>query len=396
MSCNCYIIRLMVILKSNNNNVIDEVVAVLKRGGLVVFPTETVYGIGADATNTAAIKRLNKYKMRPLGKPYSVAVADQRMAEEYVELNETAKNLYMKFLPGPMTVVSKLKSQNSNHIQKSKLQIAPGVASEMGTLGVRIPDYQLVLEIVKKLGSPITATSANASYKKRPYKIADILDNISVKQKNLIDLVIDAGELPHREPSTVIDTTMDDPTTLRQGEIVLSAKREVLSRSEENTQNTAKELWHKYEKHAGQRAIVFALEGEMGAGKTQFTKGLARALGVTDEVVSPTFNLQLNYQLPITSSENARFASNFQSNFNNQITKSKIFSHMDAWRMQTPDELDQLGLAGIIHDKSIIAIEWADRVADTIRKYNDEAIIIWVKIRYGKKKNEREISWGVL
>jgi len=121
MSCNCYIIRLMVILKSNNNNVIDEVVAVLKRGGLVVFPTETVYGIGADATNTAAIKRLNKYKMRPLGKPYSVAVADQRMAEEYVELNETAKNLYMKFLPGPMTVVSKLKSQNSNHIQKSKL-----------------------------------------------------------------------------------------------------------------------------------------------------------------------------------------------------------------------------------------------------------------------------------
>src|SRR3972149_9381448 len=82
-------------------------VEVLNRGGLVVYPTETLYGIGADATNPEAIKKLTEYKNRPFGKPYSIAVTDREMAEEYVELNETAKNLYREFLPGPLTVISK-------------------------------------------------------------------------------------------------------------------------------------------------------------------------------------------------------------------------------------------------------------------------------------------------
>ena len=228
----------------------------------------------------------------------------------------------------------------------------------------------------KALGKPITATSANASYQKRPYKISDIWDNISNKQKGLLSLAIDAGELPHNEPSTVIDTTLDDPVVLRQGELVLSTKFEVLSRSEENTRNIGKELWQKYEKHAGQRAIVFALEGPMGAGKTHFIKGLGRAMGIKEEIISPTFNLELVYQLP--------------------SLPVAQFNHMDAWRMQDGQELENLGFRGLINDKSVMAIEWADRVADTIRKYNEEAVVVWVKIEYGEKENERRISWGVL
>jgi L-threonylcarbamoyladenylate synthase len=131
------------------SEIIKTAVEVLSRGGLVIFPTETLYGIGADATNQAAIDKLLQYKSRREGKPLSIAVNSLEMAEQYVEVNKTALNLYQNFLPGPLTVVS-----------KSLGRVAKGVESEIGTLGVRIPDYQLVLDIVTAFGKPITATSA--------------------------------------------------------------------------------------------------------------------------------------------------------------------------------------------------------------------------------------------
>lgn len=334
----------------------------LKRGGPVIFPCETVYGIACDSLNAKAVEKLNQYKERPFGKPYAIMCSDQMMAEKFVELNPTAKNLYKTFLPGPVTIVS-----------VGLHKVAPGIESETGTLGVRIPDYPFMLDLIKKFGRPVVATSANASYQKRPYRISDILDNVSDKQKKLIDLIIDAGELPHNEPSTVIDTTLDEPTVLRQGQIKLKDKNEVLSRSEENTQNVGKELWQKYESYQGKRAIIFALQGEMGAGKTIFTKGLAKAMGIAELVTSPTFALENEYS----------------------TGKEKLY-HFDAWRLEKSDELKALGFPDLIKNKSIVAIEWPERVADEIRKFDDEAIVIWVKIEFGKKENERLISWGNL
>ena len=342
---------------------VEKIIGTLKQGGLVIYPTETVYGVGVDVTNARAVEKLLKYKDRPLGKPFSVAVADQAMAREYVDVNSTAETLYKTFTPGPITIVS-----------TGKHKVAPGIESENGTLGIRIPDYPPLLELVLKFGKPITATSANASYKKRPYKIADILDNLSDKQKSLIDLIIDVGELPKREPSTVIDTTLDDITLLRMGDVAIGTWPVVHSRGEENTMNVAKELWQKYEHLSGHRAIVFALQGEMGAGKTIFTKGLAKAMGIEETIASPTYSLNDQYTNP----------------------KSQIvLEHIDTWRMQKPEELEQLGLNGMITDKSVIAIEWADRVADVIRKYNEEAVVIWIIIEYGKKEHDRSIAWSV-
>ncbi|KKP38436.1 hypothetical protein A2130_04400 [Candidatus Woesebacteria bacterium GWC2_33_12] len=343
-----------------------EIIKVLEAGGLVVFPCETVYGVAVDSSNCMVVEKLNKYKQRPLGKPYAIMCSGQKMAEEYVSLNKTAFNLYKRFLPGPVTVVS-----------KGKGKVPKGIESETGTLGVRIPDYPDLLKLIKEFGRPIVATSANASYQRRPYKISDILENISEKQKKLIDLMIDAGELPHNEPSTVIDTTLDDETViLRQGEIKLKGKNEVLSRSDENTQNTAKELWQKYQDFAGKRAIIFCLEGEMGVGKTVFVKGLARAMGIRQQITSPTYDL----------------LSCFQSTVDGQQ-----LAHIDTWRMIDPNsELDDLNIKKLITDRSIIAIEWADKAIEEIRKYLSDAIIIWVKIRYGKNLSDRLISWGNL
>jgi len=347
----------MQIIKENNKAV-NIAVKALQTGELVFMATETVYIAGVDATNERAVKKLVAFKNRPFGKPFSVGVTDTTMAEKYVILNKTARDLYKRFLPGPVTVVS-----TGTH------KVAIGVEAENGTLGIRIPDYDFFQKICKTFGKPITATSANASYQRRPYKLSDILDNISEKQKELIDLMIDAGELPHNEPSTVIDTTLDDePVILRQGEIKLKDKNEVLSRSEENTQNIAKELWQKYENHSGKRAIIYALEGQMGAGKTQFVKGLAKAMGIGEKITSPSYDLLNSYGSLV---------------------------HIDTWRMIQPDqELKGLNLKNLITDKSVLAIEWADRATSEIKKYSDDAIIIWVKIEYGKSVNDRLISWG--
>ena len=349
----------MKIIKENSN-ALNIAVDYLTRGKLVFMATETVYIAAVDATNSKAVLKLIAFKNRPFGKPFSVGVTDIKMAKKYVTLNETATKLYQRFLPGPVTVVS-----------KGKNTVSAGVEAENGTLGIRIPNYPFFLKVVKKFKKPITTTSANASYKRRPYKISDILDNISEKQKNLIDLIIDAGELPHNEPSTVIDTTLDDePIILRQGEIKLKGKNEVLSRNEEGTENIAKELWQKYEDFKGIRAIVFCLEGEMGVGKTVFVKGLAMAMGITEKVTSPSYDLLNNY-----------------GNLN----------HIDTWRMLNPNkEIQEIGSHELIKDKSVVAIEWADRAVDEIRKYADDAIIIWVKIKYGKGINDRLVSWGNL
>jgi len=343
-----------------NNKAINIVVDYLSQGKLVFMATETVYIAAVDATNSEAVLKLIAFKNRPFGKPFSVGVTDIKMAKKYATLNETATKLYQRFLPGPVTVVS-----------KGKNTVSAGVEAENGTLGIRIPNYPFFLKVVNKFKKPITTTSANASYKRRPYKISDILDNISEKQKNLIDLIIDAGELPHNEPSTVIDTTLDDePIILRQGEIKLKGKNEVLSRNEEGTENIAKELWQKYEDFKGIRAIVFCLEGEMGVGKTVFVKGLARAMGITEKVTSPSYDLLNNY-----------------GNLN----------HIDTWRMLNPNkEIQEIGSYELIKDKSVVVIEWADRAVDEIRKYADDAIIIWVKIKYGKGINDRLVSWGNL
>ncbi len=343
--------------------VVDDVVDVLKKGGLIIYPTETLYGAGVDATNPDSVRKLNSFKKRPAGKPYSVAVSDIKMAGEYVEINRTARNIYKSFLPGPVTVIS-----------KGKGAVAKGVESETGTLGIRIPDHKLITSIIKKFGRPITATSANASYKKRPYKISDILENITIRQINLIDLVIDAGELALNDPSTVIDTTGDDLTTLRQGKIFFSKGNQIMSRSDNDTKNFAKELWQKYQKFQNTRAIIFALTGEMGAGKTIFTKGLAKAMDINEIITSPTFNLQNAYRSSVTGNR---------------------LLHIDTWRISEPSEINDLDFVKSISDRSVVAIEWADKIVDEIKRHKEDAVIIWVKIEFCKKENERKIGWKV-
>lgn len=346
------------------DQVIKTACEVLASGGLVIYPTETTYGIGADATNQAAVDKLLQYKTRREGKPLSIAVSNIKMAEQYVELNNQARQLYANFLPGPVTVVS-----------QSKDKVAQGVASERGTLGIRIPDYPLITDIAAAYGKPITASSANASYKKRPYKISDIFAVISDKQKGLIDLVLDAGELPHNEPSTVVDTTLEQPTVLRQGDIKLSKTETLISMSEDQTKELGRKLVNQYRHYLNEKALIFALVGELGVGKTQLTKGIGEALGVSQLITSPTFTISREY--PFIYGE-----------MKNQLI------HIDTWRLFENQEFLDLGFAQMIDNLAVISIEWADKVSDILNQYSDEAKIIWIKIDHGREMNKRIIRYS--
>lgn len=333
------------VTQTNHTAVVEEAVAVLRAGGIVLFPTETTYGAGVDATNPEAVAKLLQYKARREGKPLSIAVTDRVMAEQYVKLNDQARTLYHQFLPGPVTVVSEVHEVSS---------LAPGVASEFGTVGVRIPDYPLVLEIVRALGRPITATSANASDQKRPYAVTDVWHTISKKQQALIDLALDAGTLPPNPPSTVIDTTLSTPLVMRTGTVQLpntsthtTTETELTTSSQEETKEIAGKLLLKHWNDVRRGSLVFALEGALGMGKTVFAKGVAEFLQITEPITSPTYSYieEYPYQRHQTSG---------------------MFYHLDLWKIQTPAELERLELAELLKPCSVLVIEWFSQGAETL------------------------------
>jgi len=318
--------------------VIEQAVAVLRAGGLIIFPTETTYGAGVDATNPKAVAKLLAYKSRREGKPLSIAVTDLAMAQRYVEVNAAAVQVYERFLPGPVTVVS-----------RGLGVVAPGVESEFGTLGVRIPDYDLVTQIVAALGHPITATSANGSDGKRPYQIVDIFDGLSPTQKNLLDLVLDAGELPHNPPSTVIDTTTSTPVTFRQGQIQVTAagtatSYELDSTSEAETQAIAGKLLLKHWNTIKKTGLVVSLDGSLGVGKTIFAKGAANFLLIDEPITSPTYTYIEEYKF-------------------NRHGAQGMFYHLDLWKVSGPVELERLEIEKLLQPGSVVLIEWYSQVA---------------------------------
>lgn len=358
--------KILDLQKTPKDQVISHTIEVLNAGGLVLFPTETTYGAGVDATNQAAVNKLLAYKSRREGKPLSIMVANEHMAAKYVAINEQARKIYTQFLPGPVTVVS-----------KSLGTVASGVASEFGTLGVRIPDYQLMLDIVQQYQKPITATSANASGKKTPYSISDIMSGLSNKQKSLIDLILDAGELPHNQPSTVIDTTLSTPVTLRNGsKTELNHTTEsiaLISHSQRETQEIAQRLALKYWKHIQNQGIIFALDGSLGVGKTIFAKGIAEFLTINETISSPTYTYIEEY------------------NYTRHQT-SGMFYHLDMWKVENEEMFKRLEINKLVKPNAILVIEWYDQIQEYANSIFSDKPIISIFIEQENEDRKLTIS----
>jgi L-threonylcarbamoyladenylate synthase len=174
---------------------IEKATAVLMHGGIVVYPTETVYGLGADAFSEDAILKVYEAKRRPPGQPISIAVSDFEMLAAVAHVDGSMQKFIEAFLPGPVTVVL-----------RAKHALPEMLTGGTGLIGVRIPSHDLALRLIERFGSPITATSANLHGAKDPATP----DECTVPR----DFLIDGGRLPGT-PSTVVDLV--NRTILRRG-----------------------------------------------------------------------------------------------------------------------------------------------------------------------------------
>ena len=195
---------------------IAEAAGLLGAGELVAFATETVYGLGADATNVAAIRRIYKVKRRPAGNPLIVHVRDRRQAEEYATgFGDVARILARRFWPGPLTMVV-----------GRGAKIPAEVSAGMATMAVRCPSHWAAQRLLAAFGKPIAAPSANLSGRVSPTTAADVLAELGGR----IPLILDGGACAVGVESTVIDLTVDPPVVLRPGIVTVEMIRAALRR----------------------------------------------------------------------------------------------------------------------------------------------------------------------
>jgi len=187
---------------------------VIQAGGIIVYPTETLYGIGCSAMHPRALQRVQHLKKRPEPKPILVLVRSKEEVRPLVrEVPEIAESLINAFWPGPLTIVFPASDA-----------VPPELTQGKGSIGIRIPSCAVCLRLLELAGVPITSTSANLS--------GDApLDTIASMRSVLtpgIDLYLDAGTLPPSKPSTVVDVSGPSPRILREGAISADALRAAL------------------------------------------------------------------------------------------------------------------------------------------------------------------------
>lgn len=186
---------------------LNKVVHILKQGGIVIFPTETVYGIGANAFNEQSVKKIYEVKERPSEKPLSIIVSGIDEIEKYSIIeNEIERKIINSFMPGPITIILKKKPGMFDYISSGK-----------DTIGIRIPDNKIILSILRNLKMPIVAPSANISGMKSGIDLPEILKDFN----NKVDACINGGKAKIGAASTIIQVIDGKPEILRQGKITL-------------------------------------------------------------------------------------------------------------------------------------------------------------------------------
>lgn len=203
-----------VLLSATDLQAIPAALQVLKSGGLVAFPTDTVYGLAADPFNPAAIQRLYAAKERDMSKAIAVLVGAVEQLEQVTPgLTQAAERLAAHFWPGALTLVI---------TRRPKL---PSELSALPTIGVRMPDHAFALRLLRASG-PLATTSANRSGEENPLTADDVLQQLSGR----VELVLDGGRCPGGVPSTVVDCTVPDGRILRDGAISTEEIQAVLGK----------------------------------------------------------------------------------------------------------------------------------------------------------------------
>jgi len=176
---------------------------VISSGGVIVYPTDTFYGLGADPRNGTAIKKLFVIKGRRADQPILLLIPDQAVVNEWAaEITPRAEKLMKKFWPGPLTLVF-----------KAKKEVLPELTAGTGAIGLRLPGSALTRQLLAYLGSALTGTSANISGGRGIETAEEAMRAFG----NMVDLVLDGGRTPGGKPSTVVDVSSDLPRVIREG-----------------------------------------------------------------------------------------------------------------------------------------------------------------------------------
>ena len=330
------------------NELVSRVAECLDKDGLVIFPSDTVYGALVKSNSIVAVDRLISFKERPPGKPISVFVSGMEMIKEVVQLDAVAEQKIKPFLPGSYTVVLP-----SLHTLDSRLE------SEAGNLGVRYIDYEPVTELMKAVSYPVTATSANLAGKGPHYSIEALLKTLPQSKKELISMIIDAGTLPRNKPSTVVDLSADAVRVIRFGDRGVPAKQYLTASPEETRTKAGDEITEMLQKAQKDR-IVLIIKGDLGAGKTQFVKGIAKQLQVTEDIISPTFVVWYEYKTGLTS--------------------TPMLYHFDLYNIESEEEFTHLGVEELADKPGVFCVEWGERMGEYYDLFTKNAETYLVEI----------------
>ncbi|MBI3385775.1 threonylcarbamoyl-AMP synthase [Candidatus Gottesmanbacteria bacterium] len=193
---------------STDSKTASKAIEVIKRGGIVIFPTDTAFGIGCRIDNHKAVDRLFKIRKRPLSQPMPVLVSSVEMALAYLDSpSDIVRRLMSEYWPGALTIVASC---------KENLVYSP-IRGNGKTIGVRMPDHETILAIIRRVGVPILGPSANFHGQPTPFRRQD-LDRHLI---SLVDLVV-PGVCKAGNVSTVIDCSVAPPHIIRQGAVTLS------------------------------------------------------------------------------------------------------------------------------------------------------------------------------
>lgn len=255
--------------------IITRAVAILRRGGLIGLPTETVYGLAANAANEVAVRRIFAAKGRPVDHPVIVHLADARQLNEWaIEIPESAHRLAAAFWPGPLTII--LKRSN---------KAAPAVTGGLPTIGLRVPSHPIAQQVLQAFGGGLAAPSANRFGHVSPTTSQHVRDEFGDE----IELILEGGACEIGLESTIVDLSTDEPVLLRYGAVTPEQIETVLDRPLGNPALNTTPASGRLESHYAPRAaveIVACDELEAKAGEWALRGGKA-------VVISPTLACDL-------------------------------------------------------------------------------------------------------
>ncbi len=200
-----------ILTECNLASVVNDIL----NGKTIIFPTETSYGLGCDATNQEAVDTIFKIKGRRPDKPLLVVVPDVEMAKKYLVWNETLEKIATQYWPGAVTVVGEVNSK-----QTTVSRLANGVVSKDNTVAVRVTANPMLISITQKMGRPLVATSGNLSDTGDMYDASVVIDQFNGREFQP-DIVLHYGELPKRPPTTIVSVVGNTLQILRQGEVTI-------------------------------------------------------------------------------------------------------------------------------------------------------------------------------